>query len=138
MSNKTYKIDKAADYLKRIEIRMDDITSAEQALQAEFKKGSEDLGLTFAQDGVWYQLRNRKGKFYICVLPAAPKVFLRGPYTKKPRPADIAEVEDLGPSTETQVEVSLEVGKDLVGFDEGAAPTFLDPTSSSPAMAVIE
>ena len=146
---KTYTHDKAADFFSRLETREDAVTEAMSAVQAEYEKAADDIGKTFEQDGQWYQLRKRGGKWYMVELASEPAGFLRGPYTKSPRPADIAEIEDLAPDAGRQVEIDLLVGDDLVGFDgeEGEvevleddvydSPVFLEPTRVNPVMRVI-
>ena len=148
MSKKTYTHDKAADFFSRLETREDAVTEAIQAVQAEYEKAAKAIGSTFEQDGQWYQIRNRGGKYYMAELPSAPEVFLKGPYTKKIKPEDVAEVEDLAPDAGKQVEVDLLVGEDLVDFGEEIAlleedegeyepPTFLAPTPMNPTMRVL-
>ena len=79
-------------------------------------------------------------------LPSAPEVFLKGPYTKRTKPEDVAEVEDLAPDAGKQVEVDLLVGEDLVDFGDEVAlledteyepPAFLEPTPMNPTMRVL-
>ena len=147
MSKKVYTHDKAADFFSRLEAREDVVTEAMQAVQAEYKKAAKAIGNTFEQDGQWYQIRNRGGKHYMVELPSAPAVYLKGPYTKRPRPEDITEVEDLAPDAGRQVEMDLLVGDDLVDFNEEITlledkeeyehPNFLEPTPANPVMRVL-